>query len=87
MFINVRGIRALQQLRIEHQESAGLDFPDACLTEMLFLHDVCKYLELNVFQAREVLGAPAWEMVNNYINQPAVYPTEKAKELLGARPI
>lgn len=86
MFINVRGIRALQQLRIEHQESAGLDFPRSCLTEMLFLYDVCKYLELNLFQAREVLGASAWEMVTNHINSPTGYPTDAASVLFGAVP-
>lgn len=69
MIINVLGIRALQKLRFEHQEAAGLDFPEACLTEMLFLYDVCKYLELNIFQAQEVLGAPAWEMVSNHIKR------------------
>ena len=86
MIINVLGIRALQKLRFEHQEAAGLDFPEACLTEMLFLYDVCKYLELNIFQAQEVLGAPAWEMVSNHINGPVGFPTQKAYELLKAVP-
>jgi hypothetical protein len=86
MIINMRGIRALQQLRIEHQESAELDFPESCLSEMLFLYDVCKSLELSIFQAREVLGAPAWEMVVNHINSPVGFPTEHARELLNAVP-
>lgn len=80
MIINLRGIKALQQLRIEHQESAGLEFPQACLKEMLFLYDVCKYLELSVFQAQEVLGVPAWKMVMNIINAPVGLPTERAKQ-------
>jgi hypothetical protein len=84
MIINLRGIRALQQLRIEHQESAGLDFPESCLTEMLFLYDVCKSLDLSLFQAREVLGALAWEMVTNYINSPVGFPTEAARQLVNS---
>ena len=82
MFTNVRGIRALQQLRIEHQESAGLDFPQACLTEMLILYDVCKSLELSIFQAQEVLDAPACELVVNYLNGHDWFPTERATELV-----
>ena len=84
MIINLRGIKALQQLRIEHQESAGLDFPMSCLTEMLFLYDVCKSLELSIFQAQEVLGAPAWDMVTRHINNPVGIPTERGRELATA---
>lgn len=84
MIINLRGIKALQQLRIEQQESAGLEFPESCLTEMLFLYDVCKSLELSLFQAQEVLGAPAWKMVNGYINGPVGYPTEAARQWIGS---
>jgi len=81
MITNLRGIKALQQLRIEHQESAGLDFPHACLTEMLLLYDVCKSLELSIFQAQEVLGAPAWKMVMEHINSPIGTSTVAAKQL------
>ena len=81
MIINLRGIKALQQLRIEHQESVGLDFPQGCLTEMLFLYDVCKSLELSIFQAQEVLGAPAWEMVTGHINSPVGIPTKLGRDL------
>lgn len=84
MIINLRGIKALQQLRIEHQESAGLDFPHGCLTEMLLLYDVCKSLEIPIFQAREVLGAPAWDMVTRHINNPVGTPTELGRELANA---
>ena len=80
MIINLRGIKALQQLRIDHQESAGLEFPEACLTEMLLLYDVCKYLELSIFQAQEVLGAAAWKMVTEYINRPVGHPTEQSRQ-------
>lgn len=87
MIINLRGIQALQQLRMEHQESAGLDFPGSCLTEMLFLYDVCKSLELSIFQAQEVLGAPAWKMVKDHINHPVGYPTETARQLMKPAPL
>lgn len=82
MIISLRGIQALKQLRIEHQESAGLEFPQACLTEMLFLYDVCKYLELSIFQAQHVLGAPAYRMVTDTINYPVGSPTEQARQLV-----
>jgi hypothetical protein len=82
MIISMRGVKALQQLRIEHQESAGLEFPHACLTEMLFLYDICKYLELSLFQAQEVLGLPAYTMVTTRINGVVGTPTEQALRLL-----
>ena len=83
MIINLQGIHALQQLRIEHQESAGLDFPRSCLTEMLVLYDVCKSLELSIFQAKQVLGAPAWKMVTEHINGPSGIPTKLGRQLAG----
>lgn len=82
MIINLRGIKALQQLRIEYQESAGLEFPASCLTEMLFLYDVCKSLELSLFQVQEVLGAPAWTMVRDYINSPVGVTLKPAEHYL-----
>lgn len=82
MIISLRGIKALQQLRMEHQESAGLEFPQVCLTEMLFLYDVCKYLELSIFQAQQVLGAPAYRLVTDTINSPVGMPSERAKQLM-----
>ena len=78
MMVNLKGVTALRQLRFEYQESAGMDFPGSCLSEMLLLYDVCKALELSIFQAQEVLGAPAWKMVTDHINNPAGYPTEQA---------
>lgn len=80
MILYPQGAKALRQLRIEHQESAGLDFPQACLTEMLFLYDVCKALEFNIFQVQYVMGEVAWKMVTDYINAPVGYPTESAKQ-------
>ncbi|MEZ4713113.1 MAG: hypothetical protein R3A44_38340 [Caldilineaceae bacterium] len=80
--INLRGMKALQQLRIDIQESAEMEFPHACLTEMLLLYDVCKYLELSIFQAREVLGAPAYHMVMKHLNAPVSLPTKQAQALL-----
>ncbi|MEZ4677260.1 MAG: hypothetical protein R2932_23885 [Caldilineaceae bacterium] len=52
-----------------------MDFPDGCLTELLILYDICKSLELSIFQAQQVLGAPAWELVIEHINGPAGMPT------------
>lgn len=80
MIINLRGVKALQLLRIELQEAAGLEFPNSCLKEMLFLYDICKYLELSIFQAQEVLGACAWKMITDYINSPIGYSTPPARQ-------
>lgn len=68
MLTNVRGIKALQQLRIDLQESAGLEFPHAYTQQLLILHDVCKYLEIPVFQAREILGVHGYNHVAECIN-------------------
>ncbi len=84
MIINLRGIKALQQLRMEHQESAWLDFPQTYHTELLVLYDDCKYLELNIFQARDALGAQGYAYVTGYINGPVGYPTEAARQWIGS---
>jgi hypothetical protein len=82
MIANLRDASALRQLRIQYEESAGLDFPEACLTEMLILYNVCKSLGLTMFQAQEVLGAPAWKMVTDYINGPVGVPTKVGIQLV-----
>jgi hypothetical protein len=82
MFTDLRGVNALRQLRIEHQESAGLDFPESCQTEMLFLYDVCKSLGLTVFQARDVLGVSAYRMVTDAINSPVGSPTALGQQFM-----
>ena len=56
MEISINGLLALHQLRRELQEEAGHDFPQALHTEMLVLYDVCRCLDLNIFQCREVVG-------------------------------
>jgi hypothetical protein len=70
MITDLRGVKALQELRMELEESAGLEFPESCLTEMLVLYDVCKHLELPLYHAQGVLGAPGYKMVTDYINNP-----------------
>jgi hypothetical protein len=80
MITDLRGVNALRELRIEHQESAGLDFPESCLTEMLLLYDVCKCLGLSLTQAQHVLGAPAYQMVTATINGPVGEPTLVGEE-------
>lgn len=70
MITDLRGVKALQQLRLELEESAGQEFPESCLTEMLVLYDVCKHLDLPLYHAQGVLGAPAYQMVKDYINAP-----------------
>lgn len=71
MEVSMRGAIALRQLRHQFQDGAGEDFPEGVLTELLVLHDVCKSLDLNVFQAREVLGESGWRCVADHINAPA----------------
>ena len=70
MHINLHGIKALQQLRIDLQESAGQRFPQSHIKELLLLYDVCKYLGLTFFQTQEVLGTPGLSFVHDYINRP-----------------
>ena len=70
MEVTTRGAIALKQLRHELQDGAGEDFPQGVLAELLILHDVCRSLNLNVFQAREVLGESGWRCVNDHINSP-----------------
>ena len=86
MFTTLRGVIALRQLRMELQEDAGSNFPNDVHKELLVLYDVCKSLDLNIFQAREVLGETGWQSVTDYINSPACQSVdvEQAKQLLSA---
>lgn len=69
MQTTMKGLFALRQLRRDLQDDAGLNFPQATHTEMLVLHDVCRCLDLNIFQCREVLGEVGWAYVNGYIER------------------
>jgi len=73
MHITFEGVVALRTLRIELQEDAGLEFPQGILTELLVLHDVCKKLDLTIFQAREVLGEIGWRYIQHYLSTPVNY--------------
>ena len=61
-------LSALKQLRQDLQEDAGLEYPGAVMVQLLVLYDVCKCLELNLFQAQFVMGEVGWCAVNAYIN-------------------
>ena len=69
MEISIKGLYALRQLRRELQDDAGFDFPHAMHTEMLVLYDVCRCLDLNIFQCREVLGEVGWAYANGYLER------------------
>jgi len=70
MEVSIKGLFALRHLRRDLQDNAGLNFPQATHREMLILYDVCKGLDLNLFQCKEVLGEVAWRYVNNYLETP-----------------
>lgn len=72
MLTSVAGVCALRKLRRELQDDAGDDFPEAVLTELLVLYDVCKSLDLNVFQIEDILGQTAWEGVREYLDTSVV---------------
>ena len=71
MEVTIKGVQALRQLRFELQEDSGAGFPHDVLTQLLMLHDVCKCLDLTIFQARHVLGDIGWQYVKEYIERPA----------------
>lgn len=71
MEVTTKGAIALKQLRQKLQEDANGEFPKAVMRELLILHDVCKSLDLNVFQAKEVLGNSGWQGVVGHLNSPA----------------
>lgn len=71
MQVTIKGVQALRLFRFELQEDSGAGFPHEVLTQLLVLHDVCKCLDLTIFQARHVLGEIGWRYVNEYMQQPA----------------
>lgn len=74
METSMKGLYALRQLRRDLQDDAGLNFPQATHREMLILYDVCKSLDLTLFQCKEILGEVAWRYVNNYLEMPIELP-------------
>lgn len=75
MHTTMAGICALRKLRKAWQEDAGDAFPKAVLTELLVLYDVCKGLELNIFQIEDVLGRTGRQGIKDYLDS-TVTPTE-----------
>ena len=75
MLIPVAGLCALRDLRKAWQEDAGDDFPEAVLIELLVLHDVCKAMEMNIFQVQDVLGISAWNGIQHHLSTP-IYPVD-----------
>ncbi|CAN5384283.1 hypothetical protein BH10CHL1_BH10CHL1_45170 [soil metagenome] len=67
METTMKGLCALQRLRQEIQDDAGLEFPQALHIEMLVIYDVCKRLDFNIFQCKEVLGVIGWQYINDYL--------------------
>ena len=68
METTMNGLCALRKLRQELQDDAGLNFPQEMHIEMLVLYDVCKCLDLTLFQCEEVLGEVGWRYVNDYLS-------------------
>lgn len=79
MIFPIQALINLQQLRQDWQEDAGFDYPGAVTTELLILYDVCKALDLNVLQAKEILGEVGFQAVNDYINAPTVISVDEQK--------
>jgi hypothetical protein len=69
MEVTTKGLFALRHLRRELQDNAGLNFPQEVHSEMLVLYDVCRSLDFNIFQCREVLGEVGWAYVNGYLER------------------
>lgn len=76
MLISHQGVVALTNLRKEWQKDAGEEFPEGLSNQLLILYDVCKLLELNIFQIQEVLSEHGWRYVTAYINTPIGFPIE-----------
>ncbi|MCB0143402.1 MAG: hypothetical protein KDE50_26120 [Caldilineaceae bacterium] len=76
MLTSNSGIGALRSLRLELEEEAGESFPQSVITELLVLRDICKKLELNIFQCQEVIGEQGWNYVNAYIDTPIGSPVD-----------
>ncbi|MEZ4711609.1 MAG: hypothetical protein R3A44_30725 [Caldilineaceae bacterium] len=72
MLTTVAGICALRKLRKAWQEDAGDSYPEAVMTELLVLYDVCSGLELNIFQKTDILGQIAWEGIQHHLDTPVM---------------
>lgn len=83
MLTTMAGICALRKLRQAWQEDAGDAFPDDVITELLVLYDVCKRLDLNIFQIEDVLGRAARQGINDYLNRLVVPTGESSLVELG----
>lgn len=70
MLISHQGVMALAKLCKEWQQDAGDEFPEGMSNHLLILYDVCKLLDLNIFQTQEVLSERGWRYVIAYISTP-----------------
>lgn len=81
MRTDLNGLDALKHLRQAWQEDAGTAYPHDVLPQLLVLYDVCKGLDLNVFEATTVLGQVGLQAVKAHINAPACQDINLAKAL------
>jgi hypothetical protein len=86
MHVTMTGVLALEQLRTQLEEDAGADYPQQVRTELLMLYDVCRSLNLGLFQMREVMGEPGWAFVRAELDAPVGLPTSEAFRVLAASP-
>ena len=85
MEVTMKGAFALKRLRQELQETAGEEFPNGIHRELLVLYDVCKYLDLNIFEAKDVLGEFGWLYVTTQICSPVctTFNQTRMQEMIG----
>lgn len=85
MEVTMRGAVALKRLRQELQENAEEDFPNGIHRELLVLYDVCKCLDLNIFEAKDVLGEFGWRYVTRQISSPVctTFNQTRVQDLIG----
>lgn len=86
MHVTMTGVLALEQLRAQLEEDAGADYPQDVRTELLVLYDVCRGLNLGLFQMREVLGDVGWAYLRQELNLPVGLPTAHVLTSLAASP-
>ncbi|HRJ41725.1 MAG TPA: hypothetical protein PL105_07590 [Caldilineaceae bacterium] len=60
----------LTKLRCEHEEDAGSAWPESHLKELLLMYDICIAEEQSAQEIKTVLGEPAYDFVNRFLDYP-----------------
>mgnify|MGYP001468148144 CR=1 FL=1 len=81
MLTSIDGIAALCELRVELEEDAADEYPQAVLRELLVLFDVCRAFGLDMHRTKSVSGTIGLRYVQQHL-EVKFFPNHSAATVL-----